>query len=227
MGAESTRKALIVWGFGKPRGEYLAAHVLQLDGFSLVEPIHPQGGPDGLKDIICLHGKVKCVAACWFPNDSNQTSFAEAEAKFKNDLAGVVKNGAQGFVFVTNKHLTDGERQKLEGLAVGQGCAFCRIYHLETLRALLDSPNGVGVRLLILELEMSKEEQQAFVEETILRYYQLVANQQRLAEELLERQKEMNRVLEERMSASITATINQALAAKASLPVPPGSPTNG
>jgi hypothetical protein len=216
---EETRAKLIIWGHGSAKGEYLASHILQIEDFRSIEPIHPQGGPDGTKDCLCYWANTKCVAACWFPNNSNEKNFGAAKAKFESDLVGVAKNSAEGFVFITNKELALAERIALEGLAASAGCTFSRVYHLETLRMLLDSPGGVGIRLLILGIPMSLEEQQSFVERMLLDQRTLLSKYEKLIEQhhlALERYlPKMTAALEETMKT----TIERAMAVRGSLPV--------
>jgi hypothetical protein len=164
---EETRTRLTIWERSSAKGEYLAAQVLRLEKFTRIDPIHPLGGPDGKKDLICYWQDVRCVAACWFPNNSHEKTEAELLEKFEQDLAGVSQNGARGFVFVTNVAVRDGLRQQLDAMARQLGCLFCHIYHREALVPILDNGLGVGIRLLVLGIEMAAEEQQAFVE-TIL-----------------------------------------------------------
>jgi hypothetical protein len=78
------------------------------------------------------------MAAAYFP--PTPPSFQEIQKKFEHDLAGVAANGAQGFAFFVNQPLTIGECQSLQSAS---GITTVEIYHLERLRALLDSPKAV------------------------------------------------------------------------------------
>lgn len=140
-------------------GERLAAAILLLDGFCAVDPQCPLGGPDGLKDVLCEKNEWKYVAAAYFPN--SEQKFKAVRDKFVDDLQGVSVNNADGIVFITNQKLSPSEREELSDLAT-QAEHKSLIYHLERLRALLDSPSGYGVRLQFLHIAMSQEEQLSF-----------------------------------------------------------------
>jgi len=97
------------------------------------------------------------IAAAHFP--PTPPSFQEIQRKFEHDFAGVAANGAQGFVFFVNQPLTLGDRQSLQS---GSGMTTVEIYHLERLRALVDSPKGCGIRLEYLRIPMTEPKQWAF-----------------------------------------------------------------
>jgi hypothetical protein len=185
----------------------MAADILSLEGFVNVDPIHPQGGPDGRKDIRCLILNVPCVAACYFPNNSGNIRFKDLEEKYLHDLEGVKLNSAKGFVFFTNVPLTDSERQILENAATTVGCVFVRLFHLEAIRAVLDRPSGYGVRLKYLDLAMTKEEQVGFfanymkILRTELAAELAVTFKALLAEHRLTAKNDMQEVLREAASA--------------------------
>jgi len=88
------------WDKGQAAAERLAAQAIQAEGYKSVDPSHPVGGPDGLKDIVCSKDGRKWVGACYFPR--GEQKFSSIERKFKKDLKGVAKNKASGLVFVTN-----------------------------------------------------------------------------------------------------------------------------
>lgn len=144
---------------GQTQAERLSAGILAIEGFSAVDPQHPLGGPDGLKDMICRRGVTRFVAAAYFP--TSPKPFNEVLDKFRHDLAGVAANSANGFVFIANQLLTVGQRKELQ--KVGRGSAeVVEIYHLERLRAVLDSPVGCGLRMEYLRIPMTEAEQVAF-----------------------------------------------------------------
>jgi hypothetical protein len=149
---------LLEWTRGQSPSERLAALVLRYEGYVSIDPSHPLGGQDGLKDIVCQKDGLKWVGACFFPR--GQQSLSEIEKKFKHDLEGVVANSAQGLAFVTNQELRLSERHSLEGLG---GSTHIDLYHLERLTSLLNSPELYGVRLEFLDIEMEKEEQISFI----------------------------------------------------------------
>jgi len=148
---------LVNWDRGQTASERLAGKILEMEGFENVDPSHPVGGPDGGKDFICeFHGS-KWIGAVYFPyGDKN---FFEVKKKFLNDLDGVSKNYAKGIAFITNQELSISQRKELENLA---GEYDSRIYHLERIANLLDSPKMYGVRLEFLDIDMTKEEQLSF-----------------------------------------------------------------
>jgi fido (protein-threonine AMPylation protein) len=154
-----TEIALTHWRGGQTAAERLAANLLELDGFVSIDPQCPLGGRDGLKDVICEKNGWTYVGAAYFPGSQKQ--FKEIREKFKHDLPGVKKNGADGIVFVTNQALTPKERSSLVALADKER-AKALVYHVERIRLLLDSPSGYGLRLEYLDIDMSREEQLSF-----------------------------------------------------------------
>ncbi|CAG1769640.1 hypothetical protein BAC3_00429 [uncultured bacterium] len=131
--------------------------MLHIEGYESVDPQCPLGGPDGLKDVICKQNKKMWIAACYFP--TTRQEFGGIQKKFKNDLIGVTKNKADGIVFFVNQRVTPGERSELISLAMPHSA---EIYHVERIRALLDSPKGYGARLEYLRIAMTLEEQLGF-----------------------------------------------------------------
>jgi fido (protein-threonine AMPylation protein) len=137
--------------------ERLVAGLLHVEGYKKIDPQHPLGGPDGKKDVLFQCEEKKWIAASYFP--PTQVSFAEIRTKFSNDLGGVTLSGAHGMAFFVNKHLSVTERQTLLTDALPKEA---EIFHLERIRALLDSPRGCGLRLEYLRIAMTEEEQWAF-----------------------------------------------------------------
>lgn len=148
---------LLEWDKGQTPAERLAAVVLLSDGFRNVDPSHPLGGRDGLKDMILTNNGTKWIGAVYFPR--GQQSFSDIKSKFEHDLEGVKRNKANGIVFVTNQELRLSERKELTEIDDDMDV---QIYHLERLTTLLNSPENYGIRMEFLELEMNKEEQLAF-----------------------------------------------------------------
>jgi len=146
------------WTRGQSASERLAAQILRVEGFSSIDPSHPLGGPDGLKDVICLRDEIRWVGAAYFPR--GQQSFSETAGKFSHDLGGVTANEASGFAFVTNQELSLGEREQLRERV--DDIEF-ELLHLERIASILDSPQCYGIRLEFLDIEMTKEEQLAFI----------------------------------------------------------------
>ena len=157
---QPTETALAAWRFGPTQAERLVASLLHSEGYSAVDPQAPLGGPDGLKDVLFDFSGWRYVAACYFP--TTEKTFSDVRTKFTNDLGGVGRNGAEGIAFFTNQRLTIGERQELELLAQGAS-AKPVLYHIEAIRAILDSPRGYGMRLEYLRIPMKPEEQLSFV----------------------------------------------------------------
>jgi fido (protein-threonine AMPylation protein) len=157
MSAPATETVVRDWRYGNPQAERLCAAMLYLESFQDVDPQHPLGGPDGLKDVRCTKDGKTWVAASYFP--PTHPTFKEIQEKFDHDFAGVAANGAQAFAFFVNQPLTIGERENLQARTGGVPA---EIYHLERIRALLDSPKGCGVRLEYLRIPMTEAEQWAF-----------------------------------------------------------------
>lgn len=155
-GGDETWFRLREWTKGQKEAERLAAHVLSAAGYQSMDPSHPLGGPDGLKDSKCAKDGKEWIGAFYFPK--GEKSFSDVKSKFNDDLEGVKDNDADGISFVTNQELTLSERSELEGLSDELD-----IFHLERVAHILDRPERYGVRLQFLDIEMSKEEQIAFI----------------------------------------------------------------
>ncbi|MEU0509276.1 Fic family protein [Amycolatopsis sp. NPDC006125] len=152
----TTESRLRDWRGGPVNAERLCADLLQILGYSDVDPQATLGGPDGKKDILARRDGRLYVAAVYFPPTS--PSFAKIEAKYVTDRRGVDGNDADGFLFFVNQHLSLGQRRDL----LRQGTVVDEIFHLERIRSILDSPRGYGLRLEYLNRKMSTEEQVAF-----------------------------------------------------------------
>lgn len=149
---------LLDWDAGQAPAERLAGHLLRLEGFKELDPSHPLGGPDGLKDIVCKKDGREWIAAAYFPR--GQQSIKQIKQKWDHDTQGVAKHKVDGFVFVTNQKLTNSQKGKLSRAL---GVRYVHLIHLETIVSLLDSPVGYGIRLEFLDIEMEREEQIAFI----------------------------------------------------------------
>ncbi len=161
-GIMDTELKLIYWREGQTNAERLAANLLDLDGFTSIDPQCPLGGPDGIKDLVCEKNGWKYIGAAYFP--TTEKEFKDSKEKFEGDLVGVAKNKVDGIVFITNQKLTPGERNELTEIAERLN-AKAIIYHRERIRILLDGPQGFALRLEYLGIEMSKEEQLSFFSE--------------------------------------------------------------
>ncbi|HBJ40606.1 MAG TPA: hypothetical protein DDZ20_07580, partial [Hyphomonas sp.] len=150
-----TELRLSFWRDGSTKSERLAAAALKLSGYEEIDPQNPLGGPDGKKDIVCIKGGVRWVAAVFFPGGPK--SFSAVKKKYLSDLAGAT-NEYGGFVFVTNQTLTAKQRVTLTKYATDLRKE-ADLIHLQQLQNLLDSPHGYGVRIQYLSIPMTLEEQ--------------------------------------------------------------------
>lgn len=148
-----------MWRSGPTEAERLAAAILRLEGYRDIEPQAPLGGPDGRKDILCHRGGLRWVGAVYFP--STTKDFEDVKEKFHHDLEGVKRHGRQGLIFLTNQRLKISEREALVAAALDQKSE-CMIYDVERIRAVLDVPEGYGVRIAFLGIPMELDEQLAF-----------------------------------------------------------------
>ena len=148
---------MLQWTKQQSPSERLAGHILRLEGFKSLDPSHPLGGKDGLKDLVALREGERWIAAAYFPR--GQQSISEIKKKFKDDFEGVVKNRAAGFAFVTNQELRVSEREILKNIATNVPV---EVFHLERISQILDSPAAYGIRLEFLDITMSQEEQVSF-----------------------------------------------------------------
>lgn len=153
----TTESKLFDWRQGSIQAERLSAEVLSIEGYKDIDPQSTLGGPDGGKDIKCTKEGRSYITAVYFPPTAPK--FREIKKKFQDDLKGVHKNNADGFIFVTNQKLTLSERTELIDLSKDK---IVNIYHLERLRTVLDSPSGYGIRLEYLNIAMTQEDQLAF-----------------------------------------------------------------
>lgn len=155
---EETWHRLKEWDRGTAPSERLAALLLQVEGFQSVDPSHPLGGPDGLKDLLCDNKNKSWVVGVYFPR--GEVKFSKIKKKFTEDIKGVKANHADGFIFITNQELSLAEREKLLEFA---NKIEIELFHLEKISAILNSTACYGIRLDFLDIEMTKEEQLAFI----------------------------------------------------------------
>lgn len=153
-----TRDRLLNWDGGQSAAERLAVQLLHADGYRSIDPSHPMGGPDGLKDAVCTRDGLRWIAAVYFPR--GEQTFSKIKSKFLADLKGARANNVQGFAFVTNQDLTVSQREELKAVAIGPAV---EILHLERMGSILNQPQNYGVRLEFLDLEMTRDEQIAFI----------------------------------------------------------------
>lgn len=152
-----TFSRLLNWDRGQAPSERLAAVLLSNEGFKGLDPSHPLGGKDGLKDMTFSFEGKRWIGAVYFPR--GQQSFTAIQDKFIHDLEGVAANNAEGLAFVTNQELRLSERKILSEL---NPKIDVQIYHLERIASLLNTPPFYGIRMEFLDIEMTKEEQLSF-----------------------------------------------------------------
>lgn len=158
MGAgRETFNRLLNWDRGQAPSERLAAIILSKEGFKGVDPSHPLGGKDGLKDMVLSFNGKRWIGAVYFPR--GQQSFSDIKSKFTHDLSGIGANNAEGLAFVTNQEIRLSERKILTEIVPKVDV---QIYHLERIASLLNTPSCYGIRMEFLDIEMSKEEQLSF-----------------------------------------------------------------
>jgi hypothetical protein len=143
---DETRHRLRDWTLGQAPSEGLAAQVLHAEGYADVDPSHPLGGPDGGSDAMLTKNGQTWVMAVYFAQGA--VSFRDVKQKVVDDYAGVAANGAFGMAFVTNQHLTRGERKTL-GEAVGGPL---EVFHRERVIHVLDRPGMAPVRTQYLDI---------------------------------------------------------------------------
>lgn len=154
-GAE-TWHTLRDWDKGQAASERLCAKILMYTGYEDVELIHPLGGRDGKKDAVAKKNGKEVIVSVYFPR--GQVSFTKIKNKFKNDSKSL-KND-QSFVFFTNQELRLSEREQLKN-CISQEVF---LFHLEKIANLLDTPGMYGERRRFLDIESSKEEEIAFLD---------------------------------------------------------------
>jgi hypothetical protein len=154
---DETWNRLLNWTKGQKPSERLSAHILSSDGFKSIDPSHPLGGKDGLKDIISIKDNLQWIAAAYFPR--GQKAIKEIKKKFNLDIKGIKKNKVSGLAFVTNQELTLGERKELKDIGKPHTI---EIFHLERLTHILDTAKNYGIRLEFLDIELTKEEQLSY-----------------------------------------------------------------
>lgn len=159
MEGHETWHRLLEWGQGQTASERLAGVILSHEGFRNIDPSHPLGGRDGLKDMVLTYEGSKWVSAVYFPR--GKKSFSEIKKKFIHDCGGAAKNNAKGIAFVTNQEIKISERAEL----VKSQQIDVQLFHLEKICLLLNTPSLYGARFEFLGIDLSKEEQISFFAE--------------------------------------------------------------
>ncbi|OFX21011.1 MAG: hypothetical protein A2033_11845 [Bacteroidetes bacterium GWA2_31_9] len=183
---DETWYRLLDWTKGQKPSERLALQILKTEGFISLDPSHPLGGRDGLKDMIATKGGIKWIGATFFPR--GQQSFKDIKKKFLKDSVGIKKNNVEGFAFLTNQELTLKERDELKTFEKSYNI---EIYHLERIAGILDSPENYGVRLDFLDIEMTKEEQISVLAITNKKLAGMEEKLNKLLEDRIEKQQEL------------------------------------
>ena len=172
---------LLGWEKDSAAAERLAAVILKHEGYRNVDPSHPLGGRDGLKDMILSHEGKKWIGAVYFPRGKKQ--YSEIKKKFLSDCLGAEKNKAGGVVFVTNQELKLSERKDLKETQKID----IEILHLGKLCMILNSPAMFGTRLEFLDIDMSNEEQLSYFAEYSSKLTKIENTLSRLSNQLEER----------------------------------------
>ncbi|SFS17913.1 Fic family protein [Granulicella pectinivorans] len=200
------------WRSGTTQAERMCAALLHLEGYEDIDPQHPLGGPDGLKDVLCKKNGKKWVAAAFFP--PTLPTLKQIKDKFAHDLDGVTGNDADAMAFFVNQHLTIGEREELRSRSPNHEV---ELYHLERIRDLLDSPKGCGIRLEYLHIPMTEEEQWAFwsvMNADVVR--KLVDNEMRRNQQMTSMESKIDLLLERSMAIEANLRSQRSLLSKAS-----------
>ena len=206
---DETWSRLLSWTKGQKPSERLATHILRADGYKTIDPSHPLGGQDGLKDLITTKDNIEWVGAAYFPR--GQKSFSKIKDKFTNDLEGIKKNKVSGMAFVTNQELSLEERRTLRRLGKPNTI---EIYHLERIANILDTPQNYGIRLEFLDIELTKEEQLSFFATRDQKLFQLTEKLEMLMTDYdvfkkSFRYDESAEIFEERTEAEIHSIIDE------------------
>ena len=114
-----TELKLLFWRNGQPSSERLASTILSLSGYEDIDPQLPLGGPDGMKDILCIKGDRKWVGAIYFPLSPQR--FPAIKKKFHSDLNGAAKY-SRNLVFITNQNLTPNKEMNFRKLQLQKVC---------------------------------------------------------------------------------------------------------
>lgn len=144
------------WDIGQTAAERLSFNILSSEGYESIDPSHPLGGRDGLKDMKCSKNGIKWIGACYFPR--GQKSFTVIKNKFLQDLKGVEKNNVQGIAFITNQEITVKQRESLVRLSKHH----VDIFNIDRIASILNLPINYGVRADFLNIEMTDEENVSF-----------------------------------------------------------------
>ncbi|MEH1948220.1 MAG: hypothetical protein V7K77_14895 [Nostoc sp.] len=148
---DETWHRLREWTNGQASSERLAAQILLHQKYKDLDPSHPMGGKDGIKDAVCQKDGQDWLMAVYFPR--GQQNFREIKKKFLNDLKGVKLNKVDALAFVTNQELRLAERQTLHKAS---GKISVELFHLERITTILDQPEMAVVRKQFLGIDYAE-----------------------------------------------------------------------
>lgn len=147
LGGDETQRRLLDWREGQTPSEYLAALILDAEGYGDIDPSHPLGGPDDGRDGHCTKNGESWTWAVYFPR--GQHDLRVIETKLTADIEAARKHNPKGIVFVTNQELRLSERDKLRTLG---GDLPVEIIHLYRVATILDRPPMARVRQQYLKI---------------------------------------------------------------------------
>lgn len=150
LGGDETQIRLLDWRQGQ-KSEYLAALILNEEGYKDIDPSHPLGGPDGGRDGHCTKDGEPWIWAVYFPR--GQRDLKAIEDKLRDDVAAARKHHPTGIVFVTNLELKLAERKKLCALG---GDLPIHLIHLYRVATILDRPHMAQIRYQYLRIGVGR-----------------------------------------------------------------------
>lgn len=146
----------------QPAQERMCLALLPLLGtFTQCLPRRPKGGPDGARDIECVHESVATWGAVGFRNGGGNdgASRSGAQAKFRNDLDAALNENPNltSFLFFTNVDLTPKQKDGLIEYGRQKNVTTVKVFDMELLRNALDGPDGLLVRQQYLNISATGE----------------------------------------------------------------------
>lgn len=157
-GGDETQIRLLDWRKGQ-KSEYLAALILDEEGYTDIDPSHPLGGPDGGRDGHCTKNSEPWIWAVYFPR--GQQDLKTISDKLKSDIEVACKHSPRGVAFVTNQELKMAERKKLCALG---GDLPIDLIHLYRVATILDRPHMAQIRYEYLRIGASRPPVRAVAE---------------------------------------------------------------
>ncbi|NTF17625.1 hypothetical protein G6L37_04380 [Agrobacterium rubi] len=168
--------------------EMLCGAILNVEPeFAEIQPIKPDGGKDGKRDIRCKYRGVPCIGAASFvkhANDDN-TQRKQVIKKINEDMKGArVKHpDVRALACFTNMTFTIAQNNKLEADARKLGFEHFICFDRNRLTQVLCSPRGMHIRHQYLRINMTDEEQISFfgnwgdsINDTISKHFQGVSD---------------------------------------------------